>query len=228
MEAAAPAPLAPTALLLVDIQNGTCGPAGPTGSAGATPLATLQHPPQPSQPPRPPGFDAHFQAAVLPRLEQALGHARSSGLEVIYTVIANLTADGRDRSLDYKRSGLGFAPGSWEARVIEALAPRSDELVLPKSSSSPFNSTSLDYLLRNIGITELVVAGLLSDQCIDHTVKDAADRGYDVICLIDACMAVSAERHRAALSCFRGYCRQISVAAFTASLAAAQPSVSGG
>ena len=219
MEAAAPAPLAPTALLLVDIQNGTCGPAGPTGSAGATPLATLQHSPQPSQPPRPPGFDAHFQAAVLPRLEQALGHARSSGLEVIHTVIANLTADGRDRSLDYKRSGLGFAPGSWEARVIEALAPRPDELVLPKSSSSPFNSTSLDYLLRNIGITELVVAGLLSDQCIDHTVKDAADRGYEVICLIDACMAESAERHRAALSCFRGYCRQLCVAEFISTLA---------
>jgi len=219
VEAAAPAPLAPTALLLVDIQNGTCGPAGPTGSAGATPLATLQHSPQPSQPPRPPGFDAHFQAAVLPRLEQALGHARSSGLEVIHTVIANLTADGRDRSLDYKRSGLGFAPGSWEARVIEALAPRPDELVLPKSSSSPFNSTSLDYLLRNIGITELVVAGLLSDQCIDHTVKDAADRGYEVICLIDACMAESAERHRAALSCFRGYCRQLCVAEFISTLA---------
>ena len=202
MEAATPAPLAPTALLLVDIQNGTCGPAGATGSAGSTPLATLQQPQQPSQPPRPPGFDAHFQAAVLPRLEQALGHARSSG--------------------------LGFAPGSWEARVIEALAPRPDELVLPKSSSSPFNSTSLDYLLRNIGITELVVAGLLTDQCIDHTVKDAADRGYLVTCLSDACMAESAERHRAALSCFRGYCRQISVAAFTASLAATQPSVSGG
>jgi nicotinamidase-related amidase len=213
VESAAPAPLAPTALLLVDIQNGTCGPAGPTGSAGA---------------PRPAGFDAHFQAAVLPRLEQALGHARSSGLEVIHTVIANLTADGRDRSLDYKRSGLGFAPGSWEARVIEALAPWPDELVLPKSSSSPFNSTSLDYLLRNIGITELVVAGLLSDQCIDHTVKDAADRGYLVTCLTDACMAESAERHRAAMSCFRGYCQQISVAAFTASLAAAQRSVSGG
>ncbi len=216
MEAAVPAPLAPTALLLVDIQNGTCGPAGPTGSAGATPLATL---PQPPQPARPPGFDAHFQAAVLPRLEQALGHARSSGLEVIHTVIANLTADGRDRSLDYKRSGLGFSPGSWEARVIDALAPWPDELVLPKSSSSPFNSTSLDYLLRNISITELVVAGLLSDQCIDHTVKDAADRGYEVICLIDACMAESAERHRAALSCFRGYCRQLCVAEFISTLA---------
>lgn len=197
-----PLPLAAAALLLVDVQNGTCGPAGPAGSNA-------------SPPPRPPGFEAHFQAAVLPRLQQALAHARQGGHEVIHTVIANLTADGRDRSLDYKRSGLGFAPGSWESRVIEPLTPGPDELVLPKSSSSPFNSTSLDYLLRNMGITELVVAGLLTDQCIDHTVKDAADRGYTVTCLIDACMAESAERHRAALRCFSGYCRQLTVAAFS-------------
>ncbi len=208
MVATAPASLAPAALLLVDVQNGTCGPAA--GRAGSAETSQL------SPSPRPPGFDAHFQAAVLPRLEQALDHARRSGLEVIHTVIANLTADGRDRSLDYKRSGLGFAPGSWEAQVIAPLAPLADELVLPKSSSSPFNSTNLDYLLRNIGITELVVAGLLTDQCIDHTVKDAADRGYTVTCLIDACMAESAERHRAALSCFRGYGRLCTVTEFIA------------
>ena len=47
------------------------------------------------------GFDQHFEAAVLPQLRLALGHARQAGLEVIHTVIANLTADGRDRSFDY-------------------------------------------------------------------------------------------------------------------------------
>lgn len=202
-----------TALLLVDVQNGTCGvPPGASDPGGS-----LTGGPGTSE--RPAGFDQHFQAAVLPQLCLALGHARQAGLEVIHTVIANLTADGRDRSLDYKRSGLGFAPGSWEAQVIAPLAPLADELVLPKSSSSPFNSTTLDYLLRNIGITELVVAGLLTDQCIDHTVKDAADHGYHVTCLIDACMAESAERHRAALSCFRGYGRLCTVAEFIAASA---------
>jgi nicotinamidase-related amidase len=131
-------------------------------------------------------------------------------------VIANLTADGRDRSFDYKRCGMGFPPGSRAAQVIPELAPRADELVLPKSSSSPFSSTTLDYLLRNIGIHTLVVIGLLTDQCIDHTVKDAADRGYRVVCLHDACQAETPERHGTALACFRGYCTQIPVAGFTA------------
>jgi nicotinamidase-related amidase len=186
-----------TALLLVDLQNGTCGP--DRVHRGAE-------------------FHRHFRRDTLPRLQRLLHGARAAGLEVIHTVIANLTADGRDRSLDYKRCGMGFPPGSTEARVIAELAPLPDELVLPKSSSSPFTSTTLDYVLRNIGIDVLIVAGVLTDQCIDHTVKDAADRGYGVICIHDACQAETPERHQAALRCFSGYCWQISVEACCAAL----------
>lgn len=184
------------ALLLVDLQLGTCGDAQPR--------------------PRP-AFDAQFRAHTLPAAQRALAAARRGGLEVIHTVIANLTADGR---LDYGRCGMGFAPGSRATQVIAELAPWPDELVLSKSSSSPFSSTSLDYLLRNIGIRTLVVMGLLTDQCIDHTVKDAADRGYRVVCLSDACQAETPERHAAALACFQGYCTQIPVAAFEAQIMA--------
>ncbi len=184
-----------TALLLVDLQQGTCGDAQPR--------------PQPD-------FDRRFRATTLPAAQQVLAAARRGGLEVIHTVIANLTADGRDRSADYKRCGMGFPPGSRAAEVIAELAPLADELVLPKSSSSPFSSTVLDYLLRNLGIRTLVVIGLLTDQCIDHTVKDAADRGYRVVCIHDACQAVIPERHAAALECFAGYGAQISSGDFVA------------
>ncbi len=188
-----------TALLLVDLQQGTCGDAQPR--------------PQPD-------FDRRFRATTLPAAQQVLAAARRGGLEVIHTVIASLTADGRDRSADYKRCGMGFPPGSRAAEVIAELAPLADELVLPKSSSSPFSSTVLDYLLRNLGIRTLVVIGLLTDQCIDHTVKDAADRGYRVVCLSDGCQAETPERHAAALACFQGYCTQIPVAAFEAQVMA--------
>ena len=183
------APLA-TALLLVDLQEGTVGSAQPTSR---------------------PGFDQRFQTRTLPKLQKLLALCRRQQLEVIHTVIENLTADGRDRSVDYKRCGMGFAPGSDAARVIAPLAPQGDELVLSKSSSSPFSSTSLDYLLRNLGIQQLIVAGVLTDQCIDHTIKDAADRGYRVICPTDACQADSDDRHRQALACFQGYARFLTV-----------------
>lgn len=177
-----------TALLIIDVQNGTCGPA----QAKATPE-----------------FHAAAIERVIPNLRRLLDGFRHARLEVIYTVIENLTRDGRDRSLDYKLSGLDIAKGSWEAQVLTEIAPRGDELVLPKTSSSVFNSTNLDYLLRNIGIEDVFVTGFLTDQCIDHTVKDGADRGYYMSCVHDSCAAATAARHEAALQCFEGYCRML-------------------
>lgn len=175
-----------TALLIVDVQNATFNDA----------QAAIR-----------PEFHAVARDNVIPNLRRLLDTCRADGVEVIYTVMENLTRDGRDRSLDYKLSDFFIATGSWEAKVIDAIKPEPDEIVLPKTSSSLFNSTNLDYLLRNIGIEDLAVTGFLTDQCIDHTVKDGADRGYYVTCITDACMADTRVRHDAALACFRGYCR---------------------
>ncbi len=147
---------------------------------------------------------------VIPNIAALLKSFRNAGLEVIYTVIEDLTADGRDRSLDYKLSNLGFPKGSHEAQVVSELAPLPDEIVLPKTSSSVFNSTNLDYLLRNMGIEDVFVVGYCTDQCIDHAVKDGADRGYYMTCVHDACAAETEARHAAALQCFKGYCRTLS------------------
>jgi nicotinamidase-related amidase len=182
-----------TALLLVDVQNAVYNDK----------QAAIR-----------PEFDAVARETVLPNLVKLVKASRQVGIEVVYTVIENLTKDGRDRSLDYKLSGISIPKGSWEAKVVDAVAPAEDELVLPKTSSSVFNSTNIDYLLRNLDIVELVVTGFLTDQCIDHTVKDAADRGYYVTLIRDGCMANTHERHEAALSCFAGYCRMLTAAQF--------------
>jgi nicotinamidase-related amidase len=177
-----------TALLVIDVQNGTCGP---------------------KEAKRRPEF---YRAALrlIPNIAALIEAFRGAELEVIYTVIENLTADGRDRSLDYKLSDMGFAKGSHEAQVVSKLAPRPGEIVLPKTSSSVFNSTTLDYLLRNIGIEDVFVTGCLTDQCIDHAIKDGADHGYYMSCVHDACATETEARHSAALQYFQGYCRMLS------------------
>jgi nicotinamidase-related amidase len=186
------------ALLIIDVQNATCDPAGPSA------------------------FRAAGADRVIGNIRQILDAFRQARLEVVFTVMENLTADGRDRSLDYKLSGIFVARGSREAKVVAEIAPADDELVLPKTSSSVFNSTMLDYLLRNIGITDVFVTGLLTDQCIDHAVKDGADRGYYMTCIHDACAAETGERHQAALDCFKGYCRLLATEDVLRLLAAAQ------
>ncbi len=168
-----------------------------------------------------PFFHERVRTIVLPNLQRLLAASRGAGVEVIYTVMENLTADGRDRSLDYKLSGFFIAKGSWEAEVVEAVAPGEDEILLPKTSSSLFNSTNIEYLLRNIGIETLVVTGLLTDQCVDHTVRDAADRGFYPICITDACATHSWERHDNALALFKGYCRPMTTVEFETALRAA-------
>ncbi|KAF8060318.1 LHT2 [Scenedesmus sp. PABB004] len=139
------------------------------------------------------------------QLQQA---ARSCGIEVIYTVIQSLTRDGRDRGLDYKISGFHVPPGCWDARVVDALAPAPDEIVLPKTSSSVFTSTPLDYVLRNMDKRFLLLAGAVTDQCVAHAAKDAADLGFLVTLVTDCCATYSADRHLQACTAVSGYCRQ--------------------
>jgi len=154
-----------------------------------------------------PYFDSQVRDVVLPNLKQLIDAFRRAGAEIIYTVIENLTKDGRDRSLDYKLSDFFVGKDSWEAKVLEVVAPADDDIVLPKTSSGVFNSTNIEYLLRNMGIETLVVTGFLTDQCVDHTIRDAADRGFYPICVADACATHSQSRHDNALKAFSGYCR---------------------
>ncbi|MEZ2131423.1 MULTISPECIES: cysteine hydrolase family protein [unclassified Sinorhizobium] len=144
---------------------------------------------------------------ALPAMKRLIDGARARGCEIIYTVIEALTKDGRDRSLDHKLSGILFARGSEEAKVIPMVAPAADDIVLPKTSSGVFNSTNIDYVLRNLGVENVIVAGFLTDQCVDMAVRDGADRGFYMVCAADACATYSADRHETALKAFGGYCR---------------------
>jgi ureidoacrylate peracid hydrolase len=157
---------------------------------------------------------------ALPNMQRLQAACRAGGIEVLYTVIENLTRDGRDRSLDYKISGIDVPKGSWGAQVVEAIRPAADEIVIPKTSSSVFISTNIDYVLRNLGVRYLVIAGLLTDQCVDSAVRDACDLGYLVSLITDACATHSQERHDWSLRNNRGYCRQITTAAFIAEVSA--------
>lgn len=151
-------------------------------------------------------FHRHTATETIPNQERLLKAARANGVEVVHTIIQSLTEDGRDRSLDHKLTPIHVPPSMAEGRPVAALAPVGDELVLPKTSSGVFNSTNIDYLLKNLGIDYLVICGIMTDQCVDMAVRDAADRGYLVTCVADACAAATPERHQTALSAFGGYC----------------------
>jgi ureidoacrylate peracid hydrolase len=155
-------------------------------------------------------FFRTLQELALPNMVLLRQACRRAGIEVAYTVIESMTADGRDRSLDYKITGFNVPKGSRDAQMVDELMPTEDEMVFPKTSSSVFISTNIDYVLRNLGTQYLIIAGCLTDQCVDSAVRDACDLGYLVTVPTDACVTLSAERHDWSLRNNRGYCRQIS------------------
>jgi ureidoacrylate peracid hydrolase len=196
------------ALLFIDVQNYAAGPNG--GEYAHLDAAEREA--------KYGYFFRTMRDVAVPNMQRLQAACRAGGIEVLYTTIESLTLDGRDRSLDYKISGFNVPRGSWDGRVIDAIAPRGDEMVFPKTSSSVFISTNLDYVLRNLGVRSLIVAGSLTDQCVDSAVRDACDLGYLVTVPTDACATQSQERHDWSLRNNRGYARQVTTDALVAEI----------
>lgn len=203
-------PLVPaqSALLFIDVQNFAAHRAGAEFS-GLSPEAFDR---------KYGWFFSELDRRVIPNMQAIQSASRASGVEVLYTTIESLTLDGRDRSLDYKITGFNVAKGSWDGKVIDQIAPRGDEIVFPKSSSSVFVSTHIDYVLRNLGVRQLVISGLITDQCVESAIRDACDLGYLVTQVTDACLTYNSERHDNSLRTIRGYCRQVTTAELVAEL----------
>ena len=182
------------ALLIVDVQNYCAHPDG----AGSRKLDAQQCR----------YLLGRLREIVLPNLQRLQSACRRAHIEVVYAAVENMTRDGRDRSLDYKISEIDVPRGSWDARVLDEIAPAEDEMIFRKTSSSVFISTNIDYVLRNLGVRSLIVAGMMTDQCVESAVRDACDLGYLVTLVTDACATSSMERHEQSLIAIRGYCRQ--------------------
>lgn len=189
-----------SALLVVDMQQAFCrrgnsllsGPRWPQGKHDAF-------------------FDALEQRA-LPNAARLVAAFRAAGQEVIHTVIQSLTRDGRDRSLDHKLSAFHIPAGDPGGRPLPEVAPTGDEILLPKTASGVFNATNIEYLLRNIGIADLAICGVFTNQCVESAVRDAADRGFYVTLVDDACAGTTPEEHAQSVAAMAAYGRVRSTA----------------
>lgn len=192
-----PVELGKTALLSVDMQNAEWTAERQKASAdSSSPEAHERY------------FLERIGSLLIPNQQRLQAAARTAGLEVIYTTIEAYTLDGRDRSLDHKISDLLFPKGSWEAKVIDAVGPEPNDIVIPKTASGIFNSTNIEYVLRNLGIEYLIIFGVCTDQCVEGAIRDAADRGFLVTQVEDCCAANDARRHDVSIEQMRGhYCR---------------------
>jgi ureidoacrylate peracid hydrolase len=93
--------------------------------------------------------------------------------------------------------------GTWDAQIIDPLAPNDGEFVVDKQRYSAFYNTNLEIILRSLGVDTLVVAGVTTNICVDSTVRDALARDFKNVVLEDCTGAVDELMQKGALHTFR-------------------------
>jgi nicotinamidase-related amidase len=173
---------AETALLVIDIQNtylerpdrATLDAAGQAQYDAWTP------------------FHERMNGQVIPRTAELLRWARRNGIECLFARIACQTADGRDRSLSQKLPGwnnLLLPKNEHASQLVPQLPPQGDEIVVTKTTDSALTGTNLRLILHNLGIRNVICAGIFTDQCVSSTVRSLADESFRVVVIEDCCAA---------------------------------------
>ena len=184
-----------TALLLVDLQNDFLHPKGAYGRGG----------------------QGCAEIAALPaRLAPLAQRFRDHGGLVIATLFTLVPGRGGEPiispHLKQMRPFLtrgDFAPGSWGQAVVDELQPV--DASVEKLAYSAFYMTRLDWLLRKLEITHLVVGGIVTNGGVASTVRDAHVRDIEVTVLSDGCAAFSPELHRTSIDALRPVAKVMSV-----------------
>jgi len=172
-----------TAILVVDMQNDTVHADGAYASTGAAENAVAQN--------------------VVANVAALVATAHSTHAPVFYSriVVHPQPGLGGDNAPIFEMLAPDtFKIGSWGAEIVDELAPTDVDVVLDRTRMSVFNGTSIDNMLRNLGVTNLVVVGAWTNMAVEHTIRDAADYGYTVSVVSDATSSLSAEWQHAALN----------------------------
>ena len=148
---------------------------------------------------------------IVPNIARLLEFFRGNSLENIYLRVGYFLKDRRDmhakRAVTWSRKPDGSAPdkqrGAPAFEIIDRLAPESGETIIDKNSTSAFNSSNLEGYLRAREVQNLVICGVATNHCVDNTARGAADRGYNVILVDDACRDADPSLHEATMRSFR-------------------------
>jgi len=139
-------------------------------------------------------------AALIANCQKLLTKARAVRMPVIYVRVAR-----RPDLKDAPRPPLGTPPGgggapsliegSDGAAIVAELAPRPEDVVVTKHTTSPFHTTDLGVYLRRFGISTLLLTGYSTTGVVEGSLRDARDQDYDCVVVRDCCAAATVQEH---------------------------------
>ena len=140
-----------------------------------------------------------IENTTVPALVELTDVFRRLGAPVVYTRCASLRGDGSDQTWRHRSFGLVTSVDSEDPEILPTIAPQDGDILLTKTGSSVFTSTTFEHMLRNMGRSIVVVSGIFTNSCVEGTVRDAGDLDFRVLLAEDACAAMSPSGHAKAL-----------------------------
>ena len=131
------------------------------------------------------GNDISEVTAIIPQVGKVIDHCRSLGMPVIYTKEGHLP-DLSDCP----------PPGN---DIVPELYPKEEDIVIHKCGKGSFYKTALEDILQEKGIESLIVTGVTTHVCVQTTIREANDRGYECLLIVDASAAYDRADHLASL-----------------------------
>lgn len=149
---------------------------------------------------------------VLPGVGQLASAFREAGCPVIFTRIRS-ESDSNSRSACHVALGINVPEDSPDGEIIDFLEVYEQDTVISKTTSDSFVGTNLGDVLNSLGVDHLAVCGVLTNECVESTVRHAADLHFTVHLLEDGCAALTQEMHDQAIrSMTHAYARKSSIA----------------
>jgi len=143
---------------------------------------------------------------------------RAAALPVVYTRHVNradATGLTAGEVLDAQGLPVHYRAGTQAVDIVAAIAPQQHDVVVDKHRWSGFYGTSLDLMLRSLGVERVVVGGFTTDCCVLATVFDACARDFRVSLVPDMCAATNSGSHQAAVLMMANWVYGIEILAAT-------------
>ena len=138
------------------------------------------------------------------RLAKAAGEARSAGIPVLHVALAFRTGfpevASRNKMFSRVATSGRYSPEDPGGVIHEAVGPEKGDVIVRKRRVSGFTGSDLEVVLRARGVRSLVLAGIATSGVVLSTLREAADKDFDLTVLSDGCADPDPEVHRVLLA----------------------------